>query len=168
MIRLGVLTETDRVELIRGEIVAKIPIGPKPSGCVKGSNRRFNRFLGGKLVVGVQDPVRLPDSGPGPGISLVRPRDDRDAAGHPQPRDILLSIEVSDSTLADDRDIGRPRYAEAGIAEFWLVTLVDECLAAYRHARPDGRYPDVRVPSRGESTDIAALPGMIIAVDEIS
>jgi Uma2 family endonuclease len=167
MIRLGVLTENDRVELIRGEIVAKMPIGPKHAGCVKRLNRLFNRSLGGRVLIGVQDPVRLPDSEPEPDISLIRPRDDDYASGYPQPPDIFLIIEVSDSMLSDDRNTMRPMYAEAGITEFWIVNLVDECLEVYRDPRPDGTYQDVRLLRRGDSTDIAALPGVIIAVDEI-
>src|SRR5262245_40029678 len=167
MIRLGVLTENDRVELIRGEIVPKMPIGPKHAGCVKRMNRLFNQRLGGAAIVGSQDPVRLPESEPEPDISLLRPRPDFYASGHPQPPDIFLIVEISDSTLADDRNIMLPMYAEAGICEFWIVNLVDECLEVYRGPRPDGTYAERRVLSRGESTDIATLPGVMVAVDEI-
>lgn len=167
MIRLGVLTENDRVELIRGEIVAKMAIGPKHGGCTKRLIRLCDRRIGEAAIVASQDPVRLPDSEPEPDISLLRPRADFYASGHPQPPDIFLIIEVSDSSLADDRNIMRPMYAEAGITEFWIVNLVDECLEVYRDPRPDGTYQDARVLRRGESTDIAALPGAIIGVDEI-
>jgi Uma2 family endonuclease len=80
---------------------------------------------------------------------------------------VLLLVEVSDSTLNYDRDVKRPMYAEAGIIEYWIVNLIDECLEVYRGPRPDGTYRDERVLKRGQSTDIAALPGVVIAVDEI-
>jgi Uma2 family endonuclease len=167
MIRLGVLTENDRVELIRGEIVPKMAIGPKHGGCVKRLIRIFDRRIGEAAIVASQDPVRLPDSEPEPDISLLRPRLDFYASGHPEPPDIFLIIEVADSSLADDRNVMRPMYAEAGITEFWIVNLVDECLEVYRNPRPDGTYQDARVLRRGESTDIVALPGVVVAVDEI-
>ncbi len=167
MIRLGMLTENDRVELIRGEIVPKMAIGPKHSICVK----RFNKILvprvGELAVVGIQDPVRLFDSEPEPDIFLARPPVERYASGHPQPPDIFLIIEVADSSLADDRNIMLPLYAEAGITEYWIVNLVDDCLEIYRGPRPDGTYQEERLLRRGESTDIAALPGVVVAVDEI-
>ena len=61
----------------------------------------------------------------------------------------------------------KPMYAEAGITEYWIVNLVDDCLEVYRGPRPDGTYQEERVLRRGESTDIAALPGVVVAVDEI-
>jgi Uma2 family endonuclease len=167
MIRLGVLTENDRVELIRGEIVPKMAIGPKHGGCVKRLNWLFNQRLTGRAIVASQDPVRLAESEPEPDISLLRPRADFYSSGHPQPPDIFLIIEVADSSLADDRNIMRPMYAESGISEFWIVNLVDECLEVYRGPRPDGTYQEERVLRRGESTDIAALPGLVVAVDEV-
>jgi Uma2 family endonuclease len=167
MVRLGVLTEYDRVELIRGEIVAKMPIGPKHAMSAKRLNKVLIPRVGERAVVGVQDPVRLPESEPEPDISLARPPLERYASGHPQPSDIFLIAEVSDSTLADDRNIMLPMYAEAGISEFWIVNLVDECLEVYRDPQPDGTYRERRVLRRGESTDIAALPGVMVAVDEI-
>jgi Uma2 family endonuclease len=167
MIRLGVLTEHDRVELIRGEIVPKMSIGPKHARCLKRSNRLFNRLLAGAALVGIQDPVRLPDSEPEPDVSLLRPRADDYASGHPQPPDIFLIMEIADSSLDDDRNIMLPIYAESGIIEFWIANLVDECLEVHRDPQPDGSYRDVRVLKRGETTGIAALPGVVIAVDEL-
>ena len=121
----------------------------------------------GRRSSGVQDPVRLLDSEPEPDVSVLRPRADFYASGHPEPADIFLIIEVADSSLHDDRNIMKPLYAESGITEFWIVNLVDECLEVYRDPRPDGTYQDERVLKRGESTDIAALPGVVIAVNEV-
>jgi Uma2 family endonuclease len=167
MIRLGVLTENDRVELIRGEIVAKMPIGPRHSASIKGLNEVLFPQLVGRATVGIQDPIRLADSEPEPDLSLVRRRADRYASGHPRPPDIFLSAEGSDSSLDDDRTIKLSLYAEAGIIEYWIVNLVDDCLEVYRDPQPDGSYRDVRILRRGQSTDIAALPGVVVAVADI-
>src|SRR5205823_3647529 len=123
MIRVGVLTENDRVELIRGEIVPKMAIGPKHAICVKRFNRLLGQRVAGRAIVGIQDPVRLPDSEPEPDVSLVRPPEERYLTGHPQPADVLLIIEVADSTLDDDRNVMLPLYAESGIQEFWIANL---------------------------------------------
>lgn len=167
MVRRGVLTENDRVVLIRGEIVPKMAIGPKHSLCVK----RFNHLLVprtvGRAIVGVQDPIRLDDSEPEPDLSLALPPIERYTTRHPGPADLLLVVEVADSSLDDDRNIMRPLYAEAGIVEFWIVNLVDECLDVYRDPRPDGTYGYDRVFRRGESVEVAALPGVVVAVDEL-
>jgi Uma2 family endonuclease len=167
MIRLGVLTEKDRVELIRGEIVPKMAIGPRHSTSVKAFNRLLILRVADRAIIGCQDPVRLPDSEPEPDISVVRPPRERYITGHPLPSDIFLIVEVADSSLDDDRIIMKALYAESGISEFWIANLRDDCLEVYRGPRPDGTYDETRLLRRGESSDIAALPGVVIAVDEV-
>jgi Uma2 family endonuclease len=167
MIRLGVLSERDRVELIRGEIVPKMAIGPRHSTCVTGFNQLLIERAAGRAIVRIQDPIRLPDSEPEPDISVVRPPKERYLTRHPERADIFLIVEVSDSSLDDDRNIMRPLYAESGIEEFWIVNLRDDCLEVYRGPQPDGTYQETRVLQRGQSTDIAALPGLVVAVDEV-
>jgi Uma2 family endonuclease len=167
MIRVGVLTERDRVELIRGEIVPKMAIGPRHSTCVKAFNQLLTQRAAGKAIVGIQDPIRLPDSEPEPDISLVRPPREQYLTRHPEPADIFLVVEVSDSSLDEDRNIMRPLYAESRIQEFWIANLRDNCLEVYRSPQPDGTYQEARVLKRGQCTDIAALPGLVVAVDEV-
>jgi Uma2 family endonuclease len=167
MIRLGVLNERDRVELIRGDIVPKMAIGPRHSTCVKGFNQLLTQRAAGRVIVGIQNPVRLPDSEPEPDISLVRSPKERYLTRHPEPADIFLIVEVSESSLDDDRNIMRPLYAESGIEEFWIANLREDCLEVYRGPRPDGTYQETRILQRGQSTDVAALPGLMVAVDEV-
>ena len=123
--------------------------------------------MGGRAVIGIQDPVRLHDSEPEPDVSVLRPRADFHASGHPQPPDILLVVEIADSSLDDDRNIMRPLYAESGIQVFWIANLRDDCLEVYRGPQPDGTSQETRVLQRGQSTDIAALAGVVVAVDEV-
>jgi Uma2 family endonuclease len=167
MIESGVLTEKDRVVLIRGEVVPKMSIGTPHSACVKRlndlvSSRKTDRFL-----VGVQDPIRLPDSEPEPDLTLLRRRDDFYLSGHPQPDDILLLIEVADSSLDEDREVMRPLYAEAGIREYWIVNLRDQCLEVYRQPQPDGSYREIQILRRGQQVEITALPGLSFAVEDL-
>jgi Uma2 family endonuclease len=167
MIRLGVITERDRVELIWGEIVAKMAIEPRHSTCVKGLSQLLTVRVAGRAVVGVQNPIRLPDSEPEPDISLVRPPKERYLTRNSEPADIFLVVEVADSSLEDDRNFMLRLYAESRIQEFGIANLRDDCLEVYRGPQPDGTYQEMRVLQRGQSTDIVALPGFTIAVDEV-
>ncbi len=167
MIRRGALTEYDKVVLIRGEIVPKMPTGPKHSGCLKKMNRTMGVRVGDRAIVAIQDPVRLLDSQPEPDLSLLVPRADFYTLSHPEPHDILLLVEVSDSSLAVDRGLMKEIYAEAGIVEYWIVNLVDQSLEVHRGPLPDGSYRDERILKRGESIEVDALPGVVVAVDEL-
>jgi Uma2 family endonuclease len=167
MIQVGILDENDRVELIRGQLVAKMSIGDEHAACVKRLNRQFANSAGARAIVGVQDPVRLTDSVPEPDISLLQPRADFYASGAPTPADVLLVVEVADSSLDYDRGVKGPLYAENGIAEYWIANLEDRCLEVHRQPRSDGTYADVRTLRPGDTADIVALPGVSVAVSDI-
>src|SRR4051794_17446086 len=90
MIEFGILTENDRVELIRGEIIDKMPIGDPHIASVNRLNRLLNRRVGDLAIVSVQNPIRLADSEPEPDVALLQPREDFYASGKPRPADVLL------------------------------------------------------------------------------
>jgi Uma2 family endonuclease len=158
MIDVGILKEDTRVELIRGEIVAKMPIGDAHIACVDRLNRLFVRAVSDDVTVSIQNPVRLADSEPEPDLVLKRTGDG--AYGKPGPEDILLLIEVAESSLEDDREVKAPLYAENGIAEYWIVNLADRCLEVCRAPRANGSYSDVRTLRPGDRAEVAALPGV--------
>src|SRR5262249_3912571 len=95
------------------------------------------------------------------------PRSDFYASSPPIPPDILLIIEVADTTLDDDRGIKGPLYAENGIAEYWIANIQDRCLEVHRRPQADGTYADVRTLRPADTADVAALPGVTVAVAEI-
>jgi Uma2 family endonuclease len=133
MSELGLFPEGDRLELIKGEIIEMSPVGLKHASCVKRLNHLFMKKLGDQVIVGVQDPIQLEDnSEPQPDLVLLKPRSDFYGNEHPQPKDILLLIEVSDSSLEYDRTVKIPLYAENQISEVWLVDLNESCLEIYR------------------------------------
>lgn len=138
--RAGVFTPDERLELFEGEIYEMTPIGSPHAACVKFLNTLLNRLFSGRMLVGVQDPIRLDDfSEPQLDITLLRWRDDFYKNSHPTPADVLLVIEVADSTVESDRSYKMPLYAKAGITEVWLVNLPDETIELY--AEPiDGIY----------------------------
>lgn len=167
MAQVGILTRRDRVELLDGEIVVMTPIGRLHAACVAVLMRVLLIGVGPRAVVWPQGPIRLSErSLPEPDVALLRPRPIpyRDADG--EPRDVMLLIEVSDTSLRRDREIKLPLYASAGIPEYWIVDVRDDAIEV--HASPSGaRYGTVRRFGRGESVSPLAFPDLRIAVDEV-
>ena len=119
MLEAGILAEDDRVELIDGEVRAMTPVGPRHAATVKKINAMISRLADDTIIVGVQDPIQLTDyTEPQPDITVLRHRDDFYINAHPQPSDVLLIVEVSDTSLAYDREEKIPRYAQSGIQMF--------------------------------------------------
>jgi Uma2 family endonuclease len=161
----GILREDDRVELIEGEIVEMAAIGTRHFTCVNQLTRLLVRGVGDGAIVSVQNPVRLDEhSEPQPDLTVLRVRDYRESL--PMPEDVLLLIEVSDSTLAYDRAVKLPLYARAGIREVWILDLPDETVE--RHTEPSGdgyRYTE-RV-RRGEALAPLAFSDLTLRVDAV-
>ncbi len=126
------LFEAQRVELIAGKIYDMSPISPKHASTVKRLANLLRAMLGEAYLLSVQDPVRIAEhSEPEPDLAILRQRDDYYAESHPGPEDILLIIEIADSSLEKDRTLKLPLYAEAGIPELWIVNLPDQQLERY-------------------------------------
>lgn len=167
MIRSGILREDDRVELIHGEILEKTPVGDLHAACVNRSNRLLSRMVGDAAIVSIQNPIRLADSEPEPDIALLRPRDDFYASGRPTARDVLLVIEVSDTTLDFDRDVKGPLYADAGIGEYWIVNLNDHVIEVYRGPTGERSYSQSQRATAADILTPVSLPELRISVAEI-
>jgi Uma2 family endonuclease len=167
MAEAGVLHPAERVELIEGEIVQMAAIGSRHAECVDRLNRLLVRGIEDRGTVRVQNPVRLSDhSEPEPDIALVRPRPKGYADRHPGPGDTLLIIEVADATLALDRKVKVPLYAQAGIPECWIVDLEADVIDVHRTLQ--GReYAHVERHHRGDRIRPGAFPDLRLAVDEI-
>jgi len=154
----GVLAPDARVELLEGEIIDMAPIGPPHASRVKRIIRLFSDAIGHAAIVSAQDPIVLGDrSAPQPDIALLRPRDDFYASAHPGPADILLLVEVADSSLAYDRDEKLPVYARFRIPEVWIIDVKGGHLDIHRD--PDGERYTTRWRARDLSRiDIVGLP----------
>ncbi len=167
MAEAGILGEDDRVELIEGEIIEMSPIGSRHAGCVNRLTRLLVRGVGNRAVIGAQNPVRVSDlSEPQPDIAVLEPRADDYAGRHPEPADVLLLIEVADTSLAADRDVKAPLYAVSGIAEYWIVDLENGAVDVFRDPTPQG-YRTTHRARRGETLRPLAFPELTIAVGEI-
>ncbi len=134
--KAGVIGEDERVELIDGRIVEMTPIGSRHSGYVSFLNRQLNKQLlsmGETAIVRVQDPIILNDkTEPQPDIVVVKFKPSIYADSHPRSEDVLLIIEVAESSLEEDKLIKLPRYAASDITEVWIFNLVENIVEVYR------------------------------------
>jgi len=167
MVARGILTSDDRVELLAGEIVEMAPIGSRHAACVSRLTRLFTLALKDRAIVWVQNPVALPpDSEPEPDIAILQPREDFYASGHPRARDVLLLIEVAESSLAVDQLLKLPLYAGAGVVEVWIVDLAAGAIEAY--TRPEqGKYGERRVVHGDMGLTPIAFAGLRLCVRDI-
>ncbi|MEH2371048.1 Uma2 family endonuclease [Nostoc sp.] len=129
---LGFFHEDDHIELINGEIIEMASKGTAHETCLRNLLRELPKIVGDRATLQSQAPIALPpNSEPEPDFAILQNRDDNYLSGHPQPADVLLVMEVSDSSLAYDQDVKIPLYAKAGIADYWIFNLFDNYLEAY-------------------------------------
>ncbi|MFM7408828.1 MAG: Uma2 family endonuclease [Cuspidothrix sp.] len=167
MAESGILSENDRVELIRGEMIDMSPIGRRHAGCVLFLSNFLILLLGGRALINVQNPLELDEtSEPQPDIALLKPRPDFYRNSHPQPEDIFLLIEVADTTVKYDREVKIPLYAEANIPEVWLIDVNQEVVEVYRNPL-QGVYQDVQKLVKNQVLSILAFPDVNINVSEM-
>jgi Uma2 family endonuclease len=167
MAEAGILSEDDRVELIEGEILKMSPIGSPHAACVDRTNRLLARLAGHMSIVRVQNPIRLSNyTEPQPDVSLLKLRDDFYAKGHPSPADVLLVVEVADTSLGYDKHVKVPLYAQADIPEVWVVNLSEDVIEVYTES-VNGSYQQVRMMKRGESFTLGAISDIIVNVDAV-
>ncbi len=146
--KAGIVSEDARVELIEGEIIDMAPIGSEHAAVVRRLIRLFDRVIGEQAIVSAQDPVCLSNfSEPEPDIALLRYRKDFFRHAHPRPDDVLLIVEVADTSLRYDREVKLPLYARYGIREVWIVDLENRCLHLFREAA-EGGYKQVQTIER--------------------
>ena len=163
----GILGEDDRVELVDGSLVEMAPIGSRHLACVVALNHLLVGASAGRFFVSVQNPVRLGGRDePQPDLSLLGRRPRPGAPGPPGPEDVLLVVEVSDTTLPYDRNVKLPLYARAGIPEAWIVDLAGRRVEVHHGPGPGG-YRDLWVFGPGERISSAVVGGLSVPVDEV-
>lgn len=166
MLKAGILGEDDRVELINGKIIAMMPIGPWHASSSARLNHILNRIYGERALIVVGNPVGLGDrSEPQPDITVLRRRDDYYSERHPEPKDVLLLIEISDSTLNYDLNKKHDLYASHGISEFWVVDGQRHCVHVFR-APLNGVFSESQVLNVGDSLTLPGCDGTTLGVSE--
>jgi hypothetical protein len=163
----GILHEDDRVELIEGEIVLMTPIGRRHAACVAELTRLLVPAVANRALLWPQNPITLPnESEPQPDIVLLRPRADRYRQDDAHPEDVLLLVEVADTSQRYDRSVKLPLYGAAGVPEVWIVDLPGEVIEIYRRPTPSG-YSQVEQIGRGGVVAPVAFLDIVLPVDTI-
>lgn len=167
MIAAGVFDEDERMELIDGEIINMSPMNSLHAGYVGRLINLFAARFAGQSFLTSQTPVNLlVDSEPEPDIALLKPRSDSYTQAHPTPDDVLLLVEVSDSTIEFDLKIKHAAYARAGIRELWILNLPERRLEVFRDPGEHG-YREHRLLWADDSIAPLAFPEIAVKVSDI-
>jgi len=165
MAELGILDPEARVELIDGHIHAMSPVNARHLFTVNRLTAYMHRLLGDQAIISPQNPIRLDDwTEPEPDLALLNIEVDQTQV--PTAADVLLAVEVSDSTLQADREVKAPRYAAAGIAEFWIVNLEAQEIEVYLEPSGDG-YRRKQTYDLNETIALQAFPDVAVEVRRI-
>ncbi|MBD2176346.1 Uma2 family endonuclease [Pseudanabaena sp. FACHB-1998] len=163
----GVFKDGDRLELINGEIKTMSPIGRKHVACIIRLDKLIQKKLGDRVMVSTQNSIRLEDhSEPQPDLAILKFRDDFYEGGLPTPDDILLIIEVADSSIDYDRDVKAPLYAMAGIPEMWLFDVNKKVIEGYSQPSPLG-YKQIHRYDEGDVLSILAFSDVTFNWNEL-
>lgn len=165
---VGILADGERVELIDGDVIEMSPIGNPHEARTAASNRLLAPlFIEGRAVLRVQGHVRLDENNrPEPDLALLKWRDDLYENQSPAPEDILLLIEVSDSTLDSDRSVKLALYARFNIPEVWIENIPDRVVEAYTNP-VEGQYTESHFYRPGETITPGAFPNVSLNVREL-
>lgn len=163
----GLLRPDARVELLDGKIIDMSPIGPFHGGVVGRLNHLFGKLSNGRWWIWPQNALHLNEfSAPQPDIILLKPSADDYTRQNPGPDDVLLLVEISESSLEYDRTEKIPAYGRAGIPEVWIVNLVQLTIEIYRDPNFTG-YESKKVFRAGDKISPAAFPDAIVDVAEL-
>lgn len=156
----GIFAPDARVELIDGEVIDMPPIGSRHAAIVDTLGKLIMRAVGDRGIVRTQGPVALGrDSEPLPDLAVLKPRAGGYFDAHPRPADVLLVIEVADSSLRFDVDVKTPLYAKHNVPEVWVIAVEDRRLTRYRDPLR-GVYTRVDEPDLKAPLEVAALPAV--------
>ena len=172
LVELGFFSEDDRVELIKGEIVQMAAKGTPHSVCETRLERELYKLVGDRATLRGQQPITLSNnSEPEPDRVIVKNRDDDYLANHPSPSDILLLIEIADSSLKYDQETKLSIYAEAGISDYWIFNLVDnylECYSEpYRDLQGKSGYRRKLILLTNESVNLPSFPDLVLDLSKV-
>jgi len=167
MIEAGILKPSDRVELIEGNILAMAAKNPPHAATNLCAADYLKQLFAGKALVRIQDPIQLSQySEPEPDIAVVVPDVRKYVDHHPSPAEVLLIVEVADTSLQDDRTVKAPLYAKAGIVEYWILNVTTRQVHVFREPGEDGYAQETVLD---ETTTLAAIafPDIAIAFNQL-
>jgi Uma2 family endonuclease len=164
---VGILTPNDRVELIKGEIVKMSPQGRRHRAFIDNLTHLLDSRLAGRAIVSIQMPVVLSDdTEPEPDLQVLRRGQVPYKEREPHADDVILVVEVAETSLAYDRSTKLRLYAEAGIAEYWVIDCAAESVEVHR--TPDGgRYREVSRVSGQTTVSLQAFPDVVLSLADV-
>ncbi len=161
------LKDYEKAEIIEGELIKKMAIGEIHSAVVEKLSETLRDKLGKSVSLRSQQPIKFSDyNEPQPDLAILQRRDDFYVHNKPVPNDVLILIEVSDTTLKYDRDVKLSLYAEAEIPEVWIVNLPNNIVEVHQNPS-NGIYQLAKIFKRGENTQSSILPDLSLEVNEI-
>lgn len=145
----NILDEQEKIELINGEIINMSPTGSKHAAVVNKMSKLLHT-IAKNTIISVQNPIAINNlSEPEPDIAILAFKENFYADAHPGPRDVLLIIEVAESSVTFDKEVKLPLYAQAGIPETWLVDLNENRIEV--HKNPEQVYKQIEYKLPGDS-----------------
>jgi Uma2 family endonuclease len=180
LIELGFLAEggtlrdgkRDRLELIRGELIEMTSKGTPHTFCTSRLCRQLDRLLGDRAAIRGQEPIiLLPNSEPEPDVVIARGNETDYLGHHPYPENILLVVEVADSTLSYDQTVKLSLYAEAAIAHYWIADLraqqVERYNQPYQNLQGEFSYLNKQISLSNQSVEIPGLEDAVLELNRI-
>jgi Uma2 family endonuclease len=166
MIEAGILGEDERVELLEGRIIKMSPKGILHAAVNDHAGECFRKHLGDSVIVRNQNPIHLETSEPEPDLVLAAPLEKQYMDHHPTPADILLVMEIADSSVSIDRNYKSRLYAAAGIIQYCIINLQTNELEDYRDPGTDG-YRSKQTYKAEQTFNLVAFPETVIAIGEL-
>ncbi|MBE9205537.1 Uma2 family endonuclease [Nostoc sp. LEGE 06077] len=169
---LGFFHEDDHIELIYGEIIQMASKGTAHSTCLRNLLRELPKLVEERATLQCQDPIFIPsNSQPEPDFTIVKNRSDNYLSAHPSPDDVLLVMEVADSSLGYDRDVKIPLYAQAGISDYWIFNLFDNHLECYSEPYQDNHdkygYLNRRIVLPNQVVALPCFPDLSLELSKV-
>jgi Uma2 family endonuclease len=163
----GILHEDDRIELIEGDLIEMSPIGSFHAGIVGRLTKLLTIAAGDKALIWTQNPLHLGTySEPQPDVMVLKPRPDDYIDALPEPTDVIVLIEVADSSIDYDHKTKLPLYARNGVKEFWIIDLNAQRLERYTQPHETG-YGHCETLDKTATVSPAGLPDVVIDLRRI-
>ncbi|WP_353929304.1 Uma2 family endonuclease [Okeanomitos corallinicola TIOX110] len=172
LIDIGFLKEDDHIQLINGELIEMVSKGTAHETCLRNLWKQFPKLIEDRGILQSQAPISIPPkSEPEPDFAIIKNRDDNYLSSHPKAEDVLLVIEVADSSIKYDQDVKIPLYAKAGISDYWIFNLLDNCLECYsepyKNQQGNFGYLNKRIFLHHQFIDLPYFPDLQLDLSKV-
>ncbi|MFN9400036.1 MAG: Uma2 family endonuclease [Dolichospermum sp.] len=160
------------IQLINGELIEMVSKSRAHETCLRNLLRELPKMIGDRGTLQSQAPITIPPkSEPEPDFAIIKNRDDNYLSSHPQGTDILLVIEVADSSIDYDQKVKIPLYAKAGIVDYWIFNLLDNCLECYsepyQNKSGEFGYANRRIVLPNQAISLPCFPDLSLDLSKV-